>query len=594
MQKYILLIILFACSLTNSFSQDKNWLDKSKRDSLYPRSEYFAQYYETTSNTKLSDSKNISEALDQAKNEFSKMLTTEITTSSNSSTIRREAVYESVYNQKSSSSSSATISGLIEDHTFTFVAKKKMCHIFIYIKKSDYKEATINQFNDLLISIRGDVNTCRKMYIDQNYIEAKLKGDEVVELIKNLSNKKSLLAALNVEYNVYEYTNLVGEFEPLFASIKKQISDEQDYKKNKDKGDLNKLSNDKYDLEIALEYYSKAQSLNPALAITDELQEAINEIETMLFKKYCQEAVNLEAEAKYGEAIKLLKKARELNQNGEFQGEKLTNKIIACQDKLIDTLIAQGQEEFDDNPNIALGKFNDAKILITSMNRNDRIKEINKLVTKAEKEVKKRKNKEDRELRRGRVKTQRDKSPHRILFSVGGGFQNEYTDHSDIFSNPINVDIDKWHISSTLGYRLNLPTEIITSKSGFEKSKGNVLAIFYKQGNTLTNYPDGSGQTKTAFSEFEFGYIFKERIRVSLGKGNRSFPANNSELLPPSSYNCATASWYMHFGRLSVEPSITYLLNEKLAFEQAKFNANFSLRFYLYKKIYKTTKDQIK
>ena len=37
----------------------------------------------------------------------------------------------------------------------------------------------------------------------------------------------------------------------------------------------------------------------------------------------------------------------------------------------------------------------------------------------------------------------------------------------------------------------------------------------------------------------------------------------------------------------------TYLLDEKLAFEQAKLNANFSLRFYLYKKIYKTVKDNI-
>ena len=49
----------------------------------------------------------------------------------------------------------------------------------------------------------------------------------------------------------------------------------------------------------------------------------------------------------------------------------------------------------------------------------------------------------------------------------------------------------------------------------------------------------------------------------------------------------------MHFGRLSIETSITYLLDNKFAFEQAKFNANFSLRFYLYKKVYKTVKDNI-
>ena len=49
----------------------------------------------------------------------------------------------------------------------------------------------------------------------------------------------------------------------------------------------------------------------------------------------------------------------------------------------------------------------------------------------------------------------------------------------------------------------------------------------------------------------------------------------------------------MHFGRLSLETSITYLLNDKFAFEEAKFNANLSIRFYFYKKIYKTVKENI-
>ena len=120
-----------------------------------------------------------------------------------------------------------------------------------------------------------------------------------------------------------------------------------------------------------------------------------------------------------------------------------------------------------------------------------------------------------------------------------------------------------------MGYRLKLPTEIKTSNTGFEQSKGNVLALFYKQGNTETSFEDNNFQS--TFQEIEFGYIFKERIRVSLGKGNRFIHMDYIDKLP-SNYNCATGSWYMHFGRLSVETSVTYLLDEKLAFEQAKLN----------------------
>jgi hypothetical protein len=577
-----LIIFILILSNTNLFAQTEDWFELENRKKNYPDSIYFSQYSEGLTKK---------EALAFAKTELAKSISSEITVSSSSLSKTENALLNDVFLESSTSKSSVTFAGLEEKHTL----KKRTHYVFIYIEKAKLKLLTKSKYDDLLSSIKAEVNACQIMYDNQSYTEAKSSGDQISISVAKLKSLRSLLTTFSIDFDAEEINTLIEIFTPLYAKIKEEISNEENYKYNKEQGDLKALSINYLDKEEAITAYKKSENINPERSLEDGIPTKIKMVSDELFKIYCQKALNFEEENKLHDAVNFYNKARNL-----FPGRDVINKqgttterIIICQDKLIDILISQGIEEFEDNTSIALGKFNDAKSLITSMSRNDRIKEINKLVKKAEKEVKKRKNKEDRELRRGRVKTQRDKSPHRILFSVGGGFQNEYTDHSDIFSNPINVDIDKWHISSTLGYRLNLPTEIITSKSGFEKSKGNVLAVFYKQGNTLTNYIDGSGQTKTAFSEFEFGYIFKERIRVSLGKGNRSFSANNSELLPPSSYNCATASWYMHFGRLSVEPSITYLLNEKLAFEQAKFNASFSLRFYLYKKIYKTTKDQI-
>lgn len=577
-----LIIFILILSNTNLFAQTEDWFELENRKKNYPDSIYFSQYSEGLTKK---------EALAFAKTELAKSISSEITVSSSSLSKTENALLNDVFLESSTSKSSVTFAGLEEKHTL----KKRTHYVFIYIEKAKLKLLTKSKYDDLLSSIKAEVNACQIMYDNQSYTEAKSSGDQISISVAKLKSLRSLLTTFSIDFDAEEINTLIENFTPLYAKIKEEISNEENYKYNKEQGDLKALSINYLDKEEAITAYKKSENINPERSLEDGIPTKIKMVSDELFKIYCQKALNFEEENKLHDAVNFYNKARNL-----FPGRDVINKqgttterIIICQDKLIDILISQGIEEFEDNPSIALGKFNDAKSLITSMSRNDRIKEINKLVKKAEKEVKKRKNKEDRELRRGRVKTQRDKSPHRILFSVGGGFQNEYTDHSDIFSNPINVDIDKWHISSTLGYRLNLPTEIITSKSGFEKSKGNVLAVFYKQGNTLTNYTDGSGETKTAFSEFEFGYIFKERIRVSLGKGNRSF-SDNSELLPPSSYNCATASWYMHFGRLSVEPSITYLLNEKLAFEQAKFNASFSLRFYLYKKIYKTTKDQIK
>ena len=587
MTKRFLTILLLIFTTQLLYSQE--WHKQEYRELNFPSSIYYTQYIEYEYNKAKSKSNNKSFVLDIAKVELSKKIISEVQGESNLSTIRKGAVYNSIFNSNSKISTSATF---VDLQVLESINKKKSIHILIYIKKNDFKILTKSRYEDLLNSIIGEVNACNQMYSDKSFTEAKVQGDFIELEIKKLKKLKNLLSVFNIDYDPIRHNSIIETFQPLYAKIKKHISDEQNYRYNKEQGDLKALSNNYLELEQAIISYKKSERINSKLALEDRIPDKITNISVELFKIYCQKALNYEQESKYYDAVNFYDKARNLFSGRKVVNEKetTTERIIICQDKLIDILISQGVEEFDDNPNTALTNFKKAKDLITSMNRNDRIKEINKLLKKAKKEIKKRKNKEEKTSRKGRVKTIRGKSPHRVLFSIGGGFQNEYTNPNDIFSNAIKVDVDKWHISTTLGYRLNLPTEMTTSKTGFEKTKGNVLALFYKQGNTETTFEDNNFQSN--FREIEFGYIFKERIRVSLGKGNRSIHMDYIDQLP-SNYNCATGSWYMHFGRLSVETSVTYLLDEKFALEKAKLNANFSLRFYLYQKIYKKIKEQI-
>jgi len=578
--KSFIIFILILSNIT-LFAQKKEWFELEYRKKHYPSSIYFSQY---------SEGANMKEALYFAKTELSKSISSEINVSSSSISTTKNALLNDVFVEKSSSESSVTFSGLEEKVAYT--KRKKLCHVLIYIEKEKLKLLTKSKYDDLLNSIIGEVNACNQMYSDKSFTEAKDQGDLIDLEIKRLKRLKNLLSVFDIEYDPIRYNSVIETFQPLYAKIKKHISDEENYLYNKEQGDLKALSNNYLELEKAIISYKKSERINSKLALEDGIPDRIINISVDLFKIYCQKALNYEQESKHNEAVNFYKKARNLFPARKVVNEKetTTERIIICQDKLIDILISQGGEEFDDNPNTALTNFEKAKNLITSMSRNDRIKEINKLIKKVEKEIKKRVKKKEKDERRKRIRVQRGKSPHRMLFSLGGGFQNEYTNPNDIFSNAIKVDVDKWHISTTLGYRLNLPTEMTISKTGFEKTKGNVLALFYKQGNTETTFEDNYFQSN--FREIEFGYIFKERIRISLGKGNRSIHMDYIDQLA-SNYNCATGSWYMHFGRLSVETSVTYLLDEKFALEKAKLNANFSLRFYLYQKIYKKTKEKI-
>lgn len=581
----ILVILLF--SFSNLFSQKKDWFDSEYQQKNYPDSVFYSYYSEASTKK---------DALFYAKTELSKKISTEMKTSSSSSSITMNAIFKDVFKENSTESSSITLSGLQEKISYTKRIRKKICHVFIYIEKKKLKYLTKSIYDDLLITIKGEINACEEMFLDANYTEAKNKGDQISLEIERLKRLKKLLPIFELDNDPIQFNRIIENFGPLFAKIKKQISDEEDYKYNKEQGDLKSLSNNYLELEKAIIFYKKSEKINPKLSLEDDLPNNIILISKQLYRVYCQKAIDFELEQRFSDAVNFYNKARDLFPGKKVSNEKetTTERIISCQNQLIEILISQGDEEFDDSPTTALSNYREAKDLISSMNRSDRIKEINKLILKAEKQIQKDNKKQSKIYRKQKIKDQRNISPHRILFSFGGGFQNSFIDNSDIFSNPISIDVDMWHLSSTLGYRLNLPDVIKTSKTGFEKSKGNVIAIFYKQGNTITKF--NNTNFESSFNEIEFGYILKERIRLSLGKGSRSISNNNNIIEAPSiptNYNCATGSFYMHFGRLSLETSITYLLSDKFAFEEAKLNANLSIRFYFYKKIYKTVKENI-
>jgi len=561
MLKQKLLLFLFCISSLIAYSQQKPWFKLEFQKKNYPSDIYYKQYAEGATKK---------EALRSAKVELSKSISTEINVSSTSLSVTKNAVLNDVFRESSSSKSSLSISGLEEKVAYT--KKNKLCHVFIFIKKDDLKSLTKKRYDDLLASIEGDVNACQQMFNDRSYTSAKNKGDEIEEDKRKLKRLKNLLSVFEIYYDPIRFNNLTEDFEPLYAKIRRKISDEEDYKYNKNQGDLKALSNDGSDLESALSSYAKAEKINPNLALSDELPLVINKIKDELYKIYCQKGMNYEQEFQYPSAVNYYRKARKIYANKNIPGEKetTTDKIKSCQNQQIDILEKKGLEELGENPEMALSIFKDAKILIDDMKRIDRIKSINKLIKKAK-----------RVIRRAKIKAQRKLSSKRLVLTLGGGLQTDYSEYSNIYTDPINFSPKNWNLSSTFGYRMNLPDVKKVTKTGREISRGNVLALFLKKGSA--NIDDNTAN----FTDIEFGYIAREWLRVSAGVGGSDSPNL-------SSYYTTTGGVTFHFGRLSTEFSVTYRFDNDFEPQEAKFNANIGLHFYLYKKIYKTTKGNIK
>ena len=571
MKKVILLSISLLLSIS-VFSQKKGWLQEDVRNKKWPRDIYYKQY--ASAETK-------SKALDLAKIELSRSIFTEVSSKNTFKSVTKDAVYNEIFKESASTESSLSISGLEERVT----KYKKKFHVLIYIKKEDFKAHTKTKYDDLLNTIIGDVNACQRMYSDNSIKGAKTKGDEIQIDKKKLRRLKNLLTVFDISHDVRRFNDVIETFDPLYEKIKKRISDEENYKYNKDQGELKAMSNDSKELEEALLFYTKAQKIDPKLALEDEIPAAINQIKDELYKLFCQKAYNFELEKNYSSAVYYYKKARDIYPKKKVAGERYTTteKVIECQNLEIDLTVDEGKEELKDNPAIALSKFTSAKAMAGKMGRTERIKPLNRLIKKAE-----------RKIWITKVRGLRSKSSKRILLTVGGGIQTDYSPYQDVYTQAINVDLKNWNLNATLGYRMNLPDIAEKAKTGREISRGNVLALFFKKGSTnlsLDTEP-ASLIENINFTELELGYVIQEFLRLSGGIGNRSIPENYQESIQ-SSYYTATAGVTFHLGRLSTDITATYLFNDEFEPEKAKLGANIGLRYYFWPKIYKETKKKL-
>ena len=179
----ILVILLF--SFSNLFSQKKDWFESEYQQKNYPDSVFYSCYSEASTKK---------EALYDAKTQLSKKISSEMTTSSSSSSITMNAIFNDVFKENSTESSSITLSGLQEKISYT--KRKNKCHVFIYIEKKKLKYLTKSIYDDLLITINGEINACEEMYLDANYTEAKNKGDQISLEIERLKRLKMIIILL--------------------------------------------------------------------------------------------------------------------------------------------------------------------------------------------------------------------------------------------------------------------------------------------------------------------------------------------------------------------------------------------------------------
>tara|TARA_B110000238_G_scaffold201012_1_gene253898 strand:+ start:3023 stop:4732 length:1710 start_codon:yes stop_codon:yes gene_type:complete len=565
------IVFFLACSFITLFSsaQRQEWFDAEYRANVWPSSTYYIEYY----NSSLSEK----DALDFAKKELSKSILTQVETKSTSSSITKNAILNDLFKENTSESSSATFVNLEKRGTFY----KKKYHILIYKNKEDLKKETKNIFQNLTTTYISEVGSLIGIFNTGNLKEAKNKSDRINTQKRKLDRLKTFLSAFGAEFSTIELNQANQKFDEVRATILKGLSDEENYKINIDKAFLLFTSSALEDLEKSLELYKKAQSINPERAMEDDLSNDIEVLRKSLFNKYVKLALNFEQEQKYTSAIIYFKKARDIFPNKKVDPKNTTTeKIIFCQEENIKIILKQGDEDLEDYPKLALKTYKEARSLAIEMSNISMIKPINKKIKKAEVEI-----------RKNLFKEERKKSSNRILLNIGGGIHTNYSYYKNIFEENIDPDNKNWNLNATVGYRTSLPLEKKTDNTGFETSKGNVLAIFLKNGVTTVPALE-MGNVK--FTEIEFGYIIKEAIRASFGMGNRTIGDQyKNSLTTPSNYYCGTTSLILHKNRIAIEIGATWLFNKDLEPLDAKLSGNVNLKFYFLRKIYKSQKDKI-
>ena len=197
----------------------------------------------------------------------------------------------------------------------------------------------------------------------------------------------------------------------------------------------------------------------------------------------------------------------------------------------------------------------------------------------------------------------RERSPNRIVLSIGAGVFSNYTYDIDPTTNTFidnpKFRMDNFTYSGMLGYRSGFNSDNYKfSSTGRDMNRGNVVALFYQSG-TLNNIGLGEldknekkifierlGQD-VRFTELQVGVVWREFLRISGGKGTVSTLKTLEDYtdLENVNYHLFTVGVNLRFGRLC--PTFNWTLISADGFETAmsRFDIQICMNMYFWKKI---------
>ena len=197
----------------------------------------------------------------------------------------------------------------------------------------------------------------------------------------------------------------------------------------------------------------------------------------------------------------------------------------------------------------------------------------------------------------------RERSPNRIVLSIGAGVFSNYTYDIDPTTNTFTDNpkfrMDNFTYSGMLGYRSGFNSDNYKfSSTGRDMNRGNVVALFYQSG-TLNNIGLGELEKKdkkifitslgqdVRFTELQAGVVWREFLRISGGKGTVSTLKTLEDYtdLENVNYHLFTVGVNLRFGRLC--PTFNWTLISADSFETARsrFDIQICMYMYFWKKI---------
>lgn len=193
--------------------------------------------------------------------------------------------------------------------------------------------------------------------------------------------------------------------------------------------------------------------------------------------------------------------------------------------------------------------------------------------------------------------------PNKIVLNFGAGVFSNYTyDWNDAAGDWDNPKFQRGNVtySGMLGYRSGLNSNHYKfSSTGRDKKRGNVFAIFYQAGSInpsglsglnkdeikmFIQEVEGTDSDIVKFTELQVGYVWRELLRFSAGKGSVRLIENLEDLnLENVDYTVVTTGLNLRFG--SICPTFNWTLMSGDNFEtiMSRFDIQICMNMYFWK-----------